>query len=83
MRSLFLAALTLATLGLYSGDAAAQTIYPWCLIEGGRSGAWRCGYVSFQHCLAFRIGVESCNINPRYPHPYPGHPAPPRRKVRR
>ena len=80
MRRLTLAASTFAALIL--APAAASAIeYPWCLIED-RRGVWSCGYVSFAQCMATRTGTEMCNINPRYPHPYPNHLAPPG-KVRR
>ena len=69
MRLLTLAALTLATSVLIPAAATAVE-YPWCLVQGGRSGsgAWSCGYVSFEQCMATRIGTDMCNINPRYPY---------------
>ena len=68
-RHLILAALAFTAFVL-APTAAAAVEYPWCLIRGGRagSGAWSCGYVSFEQCMATRIGTDMCNINPRYPY---------------
>jgi hypothetical protein len=70
-----LAALVLAAAVLGgSAPASAEVNYPWCLIQGGReaSGAWSCGYVSLDQCMASRVATDVCLQNPRYaPSPQP------------
>lgn len=69
-----LAALVLAGAVLGSAPASAEVNYPWCLIQGGRdaSGAWSCGYVSLEQCMASRVATDVCMPNPRYTPSAPG-----------
>jgi hypothetical protein len=77
-----LALLTLAA-WLDARPSAAQTFrhYPWCLDYNGiDGGATNCGFVTYQQCMATRMGAGgSCYENPSY-QPQAA-PPPTRRKV--
>jgi hypothetical protein len=58
----------------------AQT-YPWCAVYHDKFGAWNCGFVTFEQCLATVRGIGGmCSQNPAYQAELA---AKPRRKVRR
>jgi hypothetical protein len=62
-----IAALAVTTTILTAPSASAQRDYPWCVITGGRSaGTMSCGFVSFQQCMATRLGTDMCVRNPRW-----------------
>jgi hypothetical protein len=47
--------------------AFAQSNYPWCLISTAFEGGENCGFVTFDQCLASRLGIGGfCQINTQY-----------------
>ena len=44
---------------------AASQRAPWCAALGGKSGAWDCGYYTFEQCMATARGLGGyCSPNP-------------------
>jgi hypothetical protein len=92
MRS-FLALAGLLMITMPADRAAAEYLYPWCALYGGRNGASNCGFVSWEQCRWTVSGVGGfCSLNPFYVAAHPEYmarwdkPAPPpavHRKKRR
>ena len=63
----FLLVLVAGPLGSSSDALSQYQAAPWCAAEGGRSGAWDCGYYTFEQCMATARGLGNyCVQNPRY-----------------
>lgn len=65
--------------------AAAQTIYPWCVYQGGGrdgSATTNCGYATYEQCRAAAMGTGFCAANPAatVAPPHEPQPAPRRRR---
>ena len=66
---------------LIGGNASNAQTYPWCAIYNDKYGAWNCGFVTFEQCLATVRGIGGiCGQNPAF---QPGLQSRPVSKVRR